>query len=272
VSDSETPLEDVVRPARHIFVSPHYDDIALSCGGTAALVAQHGREPLVALLFGSEPNPNEPLTAFAEELHRQWGMKADEVIAGRRREEAAASAILGTRDSFAPFQDAIYRGDQYTSDAQLFGSPAAGDVGLPSAIIESLELTRSPDRDSRIYVPLAVGNHVDHQIAFAAGVELAKSSWEVWFYEDLPYGLRQGAREERIEGSGQALTVGAVVNVSEVWTSKILAIMSYPSQLEVIFNYVGSGHSQDAIDATMLAYARDSGGGIPSERFWKIDS
>jgi hypothetical protein len=199
-------------------------------------------------------------------------MAADEVIAGRRQEEAAASAILGTRDSFAPFQDAIYRGDQYTSDAQLFGSPAAGDADLPAEIIESLDLNGSPDRDTRIYVPLGVGNHVDHQIAFAAGVELAKRGWEVWFYEDLPYGLRQGAREDRIAGSGQALTVGAVVDVSEVWASKISAIMSYPSQLEVIFNYVGSGHSQDEIEATMLAYALDAGSGIPSERFWKNDS
>lgn len=266
------PLEEVVRPVRHLFVSPHYDDIALSCGGTAALVARHGREPVVALLFGSEPSPDEPLTAFAEQLHHQWGMAADEVIAERRKEEAAASAILGTLDSFSPFRDAIYRGDQYTSDAQLFGTPGPGDAGLPTAIIESLELTGSPDRDTRIYFPLAVGNHVDHQIAFAAGVELAKRGWEVWFYEDLPYGLRPGASEERIEVSGQVLAVAAVVDVSEVWAAKISAIMSYPSQLEVIFNYVSSGHSQDEIEATMLAYARDAGGGNPSERFWKVNA
>jgi LmbE family N-acetylglucosaminyl deacetylase len=272
VIDPVTSREEIVRPARHLFVSPHYDDIALSCGGTAALVAQQRREPVVALLFGSEPSPDEPLTAFAEQLHRQWGMAADEVIAGRRREETAASAILGTRDSFAPFQDAIYRGDQYTSDAQLFGSPAAGDADLPAAIIESLDLNGSPDRDTRVYVPLAVGNHVDHQIAFAAGVELAKRGWEVWFYEDLPYGLRQGARQDRIVGSGQALVVAAVVDVEKVWDSKIAAIMSYPSQLAVIFSYVASGHSRNEIDATMLAYARDAGGGIPSERFWKSDS
>ena len=31
---------ELTAPATHLFISPHYDDIALSCGGTAALVSE----------------------------------------------------------------------------------------------------------------------------------------------------------------------------------------------------------------------------------------
>jgi LmbE family N-acetylglucosaminyl deacetylase len=263
-------LELLTRPERHLFISPHYDDIALSCGGTAVLVSKQEREPIIALLFGSEPNPSLPLTSFAEGMHRQWGMEAREVIAGRRREEATASAILGARDQFGPFHDAIYRGERYASDAQLFGSPAADEADLPRKIIESLGLSGAPDDSTRVYTPLAVGNHVDHQIAFAAGIELAQAGWNVWFYEDLPYALQSGSVEGRIAASEYPLTVAAIVDVSEVWQSKIAAIMAYPSQLAVIFSYVGKGHSREQIDAVMTAYALEVGGDTPAERLWKL--
>ncbi|MEZ4497719.1 MAG: hypothetical protein R2845_13310 [Thermomicrobiales bacterium] len=60
----------VLAPERHIFLSPHYDDIALSAGGTAALVASAGKQADIALVFGSEPDPSQPLSVFAEEMHR----------------------------------------------------------------------------------------------------------------------------------------------------------------------------------------------------------
>jgi LmbE family N-acetylglucosaminyl deacetylase len=262
--------DELAQVERHIFVSPHYDDIALSCGGTAALLAQHGRQPVISLLFGSEPDPAQPLTSFAEGMHRQWGMEASEVIAGRRKEEAAALDILGARDELLPFLDAIYRGARYTSDPELFGSLAQDDSDLPSQIIEALDLGKLPDGSTRIYVPLAVGNHVDHQIAFAAGIELARAGWDVWFYEDLPYALRSGSREERFANSDLAFTVAATVNVDSVWTSKIDAIMAYPSQLGVIFGYIGKGHDRDQIQEVMKSYAREIGGGTPVERFWKL--
>jgi LmbE family N-acetylglucosaminyl deacetylase len=265
-----TPIEEVVRPTRHFFVSPHYDDIALSSGGTASLVALNKRESIVELLFGSEPDPDQALTPFAEDMHQQWGMAAHEVIAGRRREEATASKVLGTRDAFGPFLDAIYRGTQYTSNDWLFGSPGADDANLPIEIIEWLGLTGAPDSDTRVYVPLAIGHHVDHQIAFKSGVDLARRGWDVWFYEDLPYALREGAREERFAAAGDPFSVAALVDVNSGWDAKISAIMAYPSQLAVIFGYVNRGHSREEIDATMKEYAMAIGGGTLAERFWKL--
>ena len=129
---------DLTRPDRHIFLSPHYDDIALSCGGTAAVLSAAGRTPEVALIFGDHPDPAQPMTAFAEQLHEQWGMSAEEVIAGRRSEERMASIALGTCDRFLPFRDAIYRGERYLSDDELFDSIKPDEATLHDQIIAEL--------------------------------------------------------------------------------------------------------------------------------------
>ena len=262
--------ERLGEPDRHIFLSPHYDDIALSCGGTAATLCAQGRTPEVALIFGDHPDPNQPMTAFAEGMHRDWGMTASEVIAGRRAEERMASLTLGTCDRFLPFRDAIYRGDLYTSDEQLFGGIHEDEIGIADQIIDELRLPADGSGNVRIYAPTAIGGHVDHQHAYQAGLQLQKRGWEVWFYEDLPYGLKPEhveARTPELEADG--LTAGPAVGVGSAWSLKIDAIMAYPSQLSTIFEqYVGIRSTRAAIDQAMMAYAQKVGDGVAAERFW----
>lgn len=261
---------ELTRPDRHIFLSPHYDDIALSCGGTAATLAAAGRTPEVALIFGDHPDPAQPMTAFAESMHRQWGMSAAEVIAGRRAEESVASMALGTCDRFLPFRDAIYRGERYLSDEDLFGTVHSEESAIPVQIIEHLRLCTDGAPSTRVYAPLAIGSHVDHQHAYLAGLELIRRGWEVWFYEDLPYALRPenvNARQPVLASEG--VTPGPAIDVQSAWGRKIDAIMAYPSQLATIFEqYVGIGSTRSAIDEAMRAYAKDAGEGIAAERFW----
>jgi LmbE family N-acetylglucosaminyl deacetylase len=257
-------------PARHILLSPHYDDIALSIGGTTRLLALAGTDAQIALINGSEPDPNAPLTAFAEELHTAWGFGPREVVSSRRAEEAAAAATLGVRDVYLPFHDAIYRGERYVSNSDLFGAPKADEADLHQAIIATLGLPATADGSVRIYAPCAIGFHVDHQHAFLAGVALARQGWEVWFYEDLPYALKPGSRDTRFARNGVALTEAGAVDVSSVWQTKLDAIFAYPSQLETVFAYVNHGCSRAEIDAVMRDYALESGGGIIGEHFWKL--
>ncbi len=270
-------MNDVVLPSAltapntHLFLSPHYDDIALSCGGTAALVTEAGKDGVVALLFGDHPDPDQPMTPFAEHMHAEWGMSADQVIAGRRAEEAASTRILGLRDVFLPFRDAIYRGDNYLSDDDLFGSPKGSDFDLPERIELALAAEGFGPESTRVYAPLASGFHVDHQLAFLAAVLLDRAGWEVWFYEDLPYSLLPGRVADRVSRAQVNLDVAGAVDVSSVWEKKIDAIMAYPSQLKVIFEaYVGAGSSREEIDAVMSAYSREAGDGRNAERFWRI--
>jgi LmbE family N-acetylglucosaminyl deacetylase len=270
MSASPVDQERLTAPSRHIFLSPHYDDIALSCGGAASTIAEAGGRPEVALIFGDHPDPAQPMTEFAETLHLQWGLNAEQVIASRRAEEAAASRAIGTQAVFLPFRDAIYRGWRYLGDEQLFGTPATDESDLPGAIISVLALGSGT---IRIYAPLAVGFHVDHQHAFRTGVELAARGIEVWFYEDLPYGLLPGARDRRTEAIGRSIAPTILVDVSAQWEKKIDAIFAYPSQLSTVFGqYVGIGTTREEVSAAMAAYAREVGIGALCERFWTLEA
>jgi len=258
---------------RHRFVSPHYDDIALSCGATAARLAANGLTPRVELVFGQEPSPDQPLSAFATTMHAGWGLDAGEVIAARRAEDAEAARILGAETNLLPFRDAIYRGDRYTGDDQLFGTPTEDEADLPGRIVERLSLPDTADPGVRFYVPLAVGGHIDHRHACAAGVLLARRGWDVWFYEDLPYALKPHALERRLVALAAETPIepGPTVPAGPFWPAKIDAVLAYPSQLETIFRqYLGVGTSREEIDAALVTYAERIGGGEAAERFWKL--
>ncbi|MFM9108150.1 MAG: PIG-L deacetylase family protein [Chloroflexota bacterium] len=268
-----TPEQLFAPGTRHRFLSPHYDDIALSAGGLATLLARRGLPVSVEVIFGEEPEAGAPLTAFADELHAAWGMSADEVISGRRAEEAAAARVIGAVSRTLPFRDCIYRGEQYLSNEDLFGAPKEAEAALPEDLIAALGLPGRPDPDLWLYAPLAVGRHVDHQHAFNAGVALARRGWNVLFYEDLPYGLLPGGRDRRLANlpAAVALEPAAIVPVDGAWAAKIDAIFAYPSQLETIFShYVGVGHTRDKVDAAMREYAGQYAPGQLSERYWRL--
>lgn len=272
----ETPLiaDDVlVAPAEHLFLSPHYDDIALSAGSTVHRLATLGRRPETIILFGSEPDPDTTLSPFASAMHAGWGLAASDVIARRRAEEEQAARAIGANVRLLPFHDAIYRGHIYLSDDDLFSTPAAADQGLPGEIVSALGLPGTPTPEVRIYAPLGIGNHVDHQLAFTAAASLARAGWEVWFYEDIPYALRAGARERRLadiaRSGGWRLRGKAPAGAH--WDARLDAILSYPSQLDTIFRqYVGVDPDRDGISEALAAYGADEHEKIIGERFWSL--
>ncbi len=273
MSSSFGSLQALVGPERHLFLSPHYDDIPLSAGATVRRLADAGRAPETVIVFGSEPDPAQQLSAFAQAMHDTWGFSAADVVARRQAEESAAAALLGARVRVLPFRDAIYRGDSYRSDDDLFSDPNPVEGTLPEQIVMSLALPSQPDAGTRCYAPLAVGRHVDHQIVFAAGARLAESGWDVWFYEDIPYALKSGALERRLEEIRQTRMLDPVASITAdgAWSTKIAAIFCYPSQLDTIFHhYVGIGTSRDEISDAIAAFSTRENENFVGERFWKL--
>jgi LmbE family N-acetylglucosaminyl deacetylase len=258
-------------PAQHLFLSPHYDDIALSAGATVRRLADLGRRPETLIVFGSEPDPDEALSPFANDMHQGWGLASGEVIARRRAEEDNAARAIGATVRLLPFHDAIYRGHNYLSDNDLFSTPAAADENLPHGIVTALNLPDAPSAGVRIYAPLGIGNHVDHQLVFNAASSLAAAGWDVWLYEDIPYALRSGARERRLNGvsQGHAVQQRGIVPAGAAWDAKLDGILSYPSQLETIFHhYVGVAPTRDGIRKALESYATGEYETDIGEMFW----
>ena len=263
---------ELTGPTWHRFLSPHYDDVALSCGGTVARLARSGLTPEIVVVFGAEPDAGAVLSPFAARTQKRWGLTQGAEIAGRRREEAVAAVALGATSAALPFLDAIYRDRHYQDDEQLFGEVATAETILPAQIAAALALDALPDAKVRLYAPLAVGGHVDHRHGFAVGVSLARFGWDVWFYEDLPYALRAGALETRLAAlaPGHRLEPAAIIDVTATWEAKLAAILAYPSQLATAFGLVGIGSSPEEIDRAMRAYALRAGGRVLAERFWRL--
>jgi LmbE family N-acetylglucosaminyl deacetylase len=245
-----------------IFLSPHYDDVALSCGGTVAALSESGEQPLIITCFGG--SPPGPLNDFARDMHLRWRVDAGEAIAIRRAEETCAADVLGAGVHWLDFPDAIYRGSRYTSDDELFGTIHPDEMDLPTQIVRALEVVfaRLGVHPSRLYVPLGIGNHVDHQHVVEVGRRFSRRGYEVFAYEDFPY-----AGDPGVEHHGRALTGEEPVThllTAEQLERRVAAILCYRSQLSVIFRHQG-----DPAESTRR-YATANGASRPGERFWPL--
>ncbi len=107
-----TSFNDVTSDARHIFLSPHYDDAVYSCGGTLAVQASVGLQPLVITVFGGIPPDDLQLSSFAAQIQREMGagnITPAQLVANCRREDANALDLLHANYLWLDYLDAIYR-------------------------------------------------------------------------------------------------------------------------------------------------------------------
>lgn len=249
--------------ARPLFLAPHYDDAALSCGGTIAQMAAAGVAPVVVTVFGGAPE-SSGLSDFARWQHHRWGTSGVDVLQARRAEDERACAILGCEPRWFEYRDAIYRGERYLTDEALFGPLSPDDLPLVDAVARRILALPEVRGGGALYVPLAVGNHVDHQVVFEAGRRLAARGQEVLGYEDFPYAALDDALERQLDVVGAGLGEPVVIDISMTIARRIEAIAAYPSQLPVIFRFWSS------MPAAVNEYAGRIGTTRPAERYWPL--
>ncbi|CAN5623032.1 PIG-L family deacetylase [soil metagenome] len=211
-----------------VFVQPHFDDVALSCGGTVASLAAAGR-PRIVTVFGGVPEGKS--TEFVRFQHERWGLSEVEAVDRRREEDRSAANQLGARVDvvWLDYLDAIYRQPHYASDEALFGSLIPEDRPLAAEIAQEL----APLGDV-FAVPMAVGKHVDHQLAYLAGKALHRSGKAVWLYADQPYALDPVVFHRRFGELRDPASCRQAIS-PEQFDRRWRAIECYGSQLPVIF-------------------------------------
>lgn len=250
-----------------MYLSPHLDDVALSCGGLIHLQAQAGVATLVVTIFAGAPLRSE-LSPFAAELHAHWG-HLTEPVAVRREEDEKAMRLLGAHYIHLKYPDAIYRFDSdsflYLCDEDLFSSLHPSDLKLVSHISEAIIEIYARQR-STIYAPLAVGNHVDHQLVREAALTLHRGSYPVVFYEDYPYVEVPGALTRELERIGIERWTEQVQKLDEEnLAMKIEAIASYASQVDRLFQR--RGLMAERVRGYALTLGSQEGYG---ERYWAL--
>jgi hypothetical protein len=211
-------------------------------------------------LFAGQPG--EKVSDFARFQHERWGIDGTSVAAARRAEDDAAARALGetVSQTWLDHLDAIYRQAKYASDEALFGGLLDDDLPLIDELVTELAELDATE----FFVPLAAGNHVDHQLAFRAGRRLAGRGNMVWAYADVPYVIdNQRAVTDRL-ARGTVREVRVTPLDDEAFERKCRAVECYPSQLPVLFRDLGDHR------AALDRYARQVGGGRRAEVCWRV--
>ncbi len=248
---------------RHVYLAPHFDDAALSCGAGIARQTQAGEPVLVVTIASAIPPEATVFSEFANQMHAHWGLPAAEVVQRRRQEELAALQILGADAFWLDRLDAIYRvPTAYVDDPTLFGSVAPGDP-LIDHLAADLAVLRQHCPAAQFYAPLGVGRHVDHQIACRAALDTA--GLPLIFYEDYPYVEPAGAVEQRLAELAPLVALQSRPVAAGAWLDqKIRAIAAYASQLDLLFGGAAAMANRVVQYASRIGSA-ESG---PVERYW----
>jgi LmbE family N-acetylglucosaminyl deacetylase len=184
---------------------------------------------------------------------------AGELTAKRRVEDERFAYFAEASIVFLDLPDAVFRG--YESDDELLAAPRSDDTAPYDAL--RAEITRLEPQ--KVYLPLGVGGHVDHQLCHSVGIGLLNESrrWVmpgpeyagiVTFYEDFPYALwGDFKRLDQVSTNGE-LTIPADValapeyaDVTDQLERKITGIGIYESQLDRLFG--GKKRMADAVRA-----------------------
>jgi len=242
----------------HIYLSPHLDDVALSCAGQISQLTASGQSCLIVTAMAGEA----PRTGgrFVDLLHARWQLD-ESAVAARRAEDIAACRLLGSSYLHGSVPDCIYRQDPvsaqllYTSEESLFGPIAPADT-LATEQIRSM--LRSLPAHGRLIAPLGVGNHVDHQLVSLAARNLGTA--ELSYYEEFPY-VRSNRESSASLANELGLTPQTIILSPEALQARVEAISCYKSQLSTFFDNLDDLRQQ--VGASVEA--------VGGERIWRED-
>lgn len=222
----------------HLYISAHFDDVSLSCGGQIFRHTAVGDTVLVVTLTGGEP-AGEPHSDTVRSIHRRWfdsmGETTDQIVARRRAEDRAAFDVLRAEVLHLNFLDAIYRAGPdgaplYPGPTDMFGPFNPADAGVIDAV--AAELATLPEA-GQVYLPLGVGNHIDHGVARRAGERVFR---DVAYYEDYPYTMAPGALAAVLPLSGRGDWRTETIWLTEAaLAAKVTSVGAYQSQLSSFF-------------------------------------
>lgn len=242
-----------------IYLSPHLDDVTLSCGGQVFQATSAGQRVLIVTITAGDP-PATAVSGYAQSLHDRWALATD-AVAARRAEDEVANAILGADTLHWSLPDCIYRyhpttgASLYVSDPDIFGDLHPAESPLVAILSEQIAALPA---HRQLYAPLTLGHHVDHQLTRLAA-EQAFAQAALCYYEDYPYAQKPGALATVIPGDDPIWQATTVSLTEAAIQAKIAAIAAFKSQFSTFF--------QDMAD--LERQIRTFTASVGGERLWR---
>ncbi len=153
-----------------LYVSPHLDDVALSCAGGLLRRRAEGWRVVVCTVF-TEGGPRRQAQA-------------------RRAEDLRALRAVGAEAVHLGFEDAPFR-ERVAPSFQSLVLAAPLQASLIEEVGAALAVQVRRLAPDEVWLPLGVGGHVDHRAVFAARPRGAR------FYEERPYAFVPALRRLR---------------------------------------------------------------------------
>ncbi len=222
-----------------LFISPHLDDVAFSCGGTFARLTADGWRTILCTVFTkSVLHPKR----FALRCQTDKGLPPEiDYMKLRRAEDFQAAKILGAGEVLhLNFAEAPHRG--YESAPELFAGVKTGDE-IWQPIAEHFDLLNEIHQPEIVFAPQGLGNHADHLQTIRAAREIFAVEKTVW-YRDTPYAIRQpdAARSDLLPDNLTEIHY----DIAPFLERKINACAAYESQIN--FQFGGGERLRTALE------------------------
>ena len=261
--------ETTDRDQGRLFVSPHFDDGVFSCGGRIHQLTRAGEPVTVLTMMGGLHAGALPKSPILDDLHKRWKAGKDPLRA-RQEEDKRALSRLNAEHVHIDLTDCVYRQVDgfplYPSEESLFGSVHEADYA--SEYLRTVSLP-DPERQLVLYLPLAVGQHVDHQIVRDWGIGLLRDkpdSWSLRFYAEYPYFNTERAITLALSRMDLPLREKRIKLDEADLAAKVNAIACYNSQISTFWEGV------DAMALDLRRSSLDPRTGQLVERYWEIES
>lgn len=206
-------------PQKYIYISPHLDDVTLSCGGLIFEQVRAGRKVEIWTITAGIPDPQH-MPEFGRVLNQRWGIGLEQ-LQTRREEDRAACKVLGAKCVHLDWLDCIYRWRQ-DGDALIHDDDELFEVEPEAALVAEIAayLQSHVPHSARLISPLGIGDHVDHRLVVQA---VAQSGLGGLVYADYPYVSEHFEWSPRLE-SHELRRIPAVISEEgvEAWQEAVL--------------------------------------------------
>ena len=248
----QSAAKDLTLNSMHfIYLSPHLDDVALSCGGLVWEQSHAGAPVEVWTICAGDP-PEGPLSPFAQSLQKRWQTGLQPSMQ-RRQEDLASCQLLGAAAKHFPIPDCIYRQAEpgghflYTTEESLTGPLDPAEQPLLQRL--RYRLAAELPASSTFVCPLALGGHVDHRLVRQAAELLNR---RLYYYADYPYILQQPEALSNLLQEGWSAETYPISPVAmAAWEDSVAA---HISQVSTFWS------SLDEMRLAMLRYCQEQSG------------
>lgn len=248
-----------------IVISPHLDDAVLSLFGY--IYSSKEKKKLILNIFSGVPSEVINLSDLAKTIIQQdLNISKPDLIDAINYYKCRLNEDREVMDNYKfdyynmGLLDAIFRGNPpfYPKEESLFKAINSLDEILITKISKFIK--RNFTKKCKMIFPLAIGNHVDHQIVYEVGKNLSKEGYNCFFYEDFPYSSYDNEQIINYPCKNPIY-----IDLSKILDKKVEAISRYESQIQGLFG------NKENISLTLNQYFKKNNNlNYAFERIWSI--